>query len=90
VEPRGLAVFDLDGTITYHDTLLRFLALAVAARPRRLLGALRAPWYAVRYLLDGDRGRLKGDLIAALLGGTERHEIAALASALISRLRAGG
>ena len=87
---RGLAVFDLDGTITYHDTLLKFLGLAVLARPPRLLGLLRGPWYALRYLLDRDRGRLKGDLIAAVLGGAARREIDALADARIQWLRKGG
>ena len=87
---RGLAVFDLDGTITYLDTLLPYLWLACAARPARWLGLWRVPALALAYLVSRDRGRLKGGVIAALLGGASRAQTDALAAALIARLSAGG
>jgi HAD superfamily hydrolase (TIGR01490 family) len=84
---RGLAVFDLDGTLTYGDTLLAFLLLALRARPARLLGAWRLPGLALRYLVDRDRGRLKGALVAALLADATRDDVAGLAVALVARLK---
>ena len=90
----GLAVFDLDGTITYRDTLLPYLALAIRRRPSRALGLWALPLFIVRYAFNGDRGQLKGALIAAVLGGSSRQEIESLTAAFVQdsrcrRLRAG-
>lgn len=87
---RGIAIFDLDGTLTYSDTLLRFLALAVRARPQRLAGLAALPGALARYALDRDRGALKGALLRGFLGGTSRSEIAFLAHALLARLQRAG
>ena len=57
-----IAIFDLDGTITHHDTLFPFVLRQLASRPLqlpRLLGVLPG---AVRYLFDHDRGALKQSL----------------------------
>lgn len=80
---RGLAVFDLDGTITYDDTLARYLALAVRAEPSRGLRAWRLVGPAARFLVDRDRGRLKGSVIGAVLGGASRDEIARLTTRFV-------
>ena len=72
-----LAVFDLDGTITRHDTLAPY-ALGYLAR-RRLWRApvllLLIPvllGYALRLV---DRGGLKATFIRAALGGCRREEL---------------
>ena len=80
-------MFDLDGTITYRDTLLPYLAQAIRRRPRRALGLWPVPFHLLRYALDRDRGRLKGALIAAVLGGSGRSEIEALTRAFVERAR---
>jgi phosphatidylglycerophosphatase C len=84
VSPRatlsGVAVFDLDGTITRHDTMPRFLLLAVRRRPARAWGLWIVPGALARFLLDRDRGRLKSRLVRALLGGATRTEVARLAA----------
>ena len=90
----GLAVFDLDGTITYRDTLLPYLALAIRRRPGRALGLWALPLFLLRYAFNRDRGQLKGALIAAVLGGSHREEIGTLTGAFVAdcrrrRLRAG-
>ncbi len=86
----GVAIFDLDGTLTYHDTLVPFLGLAVAANPARLLRLAAAGVWLARYLIDRDRGRLKGALIQALVGGCTRAQIDALAQSLIVKLLRNG
>ena len=73
-----LVVFDLDGTITYGDTLLPyvtgFLARAHRSRLRlaRLLPALAA--FAVG---AADHGAVKSALIRSTLGGATRAQLAA-------------
>ena len=69
-----IAVFDLDGTLTRHDTLLPYLRGWRRRHPRsgftgRALGPL------CRYLVDRDRGRLKSALIRAAMSGATRSEV---------------
>jgi len=75
-----IAVFDLDGTITRHDTLVHFLAGFAARRPARALRLWRSPVALGRYLAGGeDRGELKASLIRYLLGDLDRATIEAWA-----------
>jgi len=67
-------VFDLDGTLTRHDTLVPYLGAALRRYPRRALGLLRAPLALAEFALGRDRGRLKSRLIRALLGGLTREQ----------------
>ena len=71
-----LAVFDLDGTITRHDTLVPYIAGFLKPAPWRWLGLLAvipsAGLYALRSM---DRGRLKASLIKWTLGGATRAQI---------------
>ena len=39
----ALAIFDLDGTLTWRDTLVPFLAAYLRAHPRRLARLWRLP-----------------------------------------------
>jgi phosphatidylglycerophosphatase C len=66
-----VAVFDLDGTITRHDTLVPYLRGWLRRHPRR--GWRRASFAALARYLSGrrDRGRLKSELIRACMEGAE-------------------
>ena len=77
-----LAVFDLDGTLTRSDTLVPFVASALARWPARLLRlpALLLPLLAYTCRLY-DRGRLKGAVLHDLLGGIGRGPLEDLAVA---------
>jgi phosphatidylglycerophosphatase C len=76
-----VAVFDLDGTLTWRDTLLPFLAGYIAERPRRLLRLWRLPGVLFAYVRSGrDRGVLKGRLIYMAMGGDRRADIDAWAT----------
>jgi len=77
-----LAVFDLDGTLTRHDTYVSFVGAALRRWPAR---ALRLPavlvpllGYACRLL---DRGALKGAILHLLLAGLDRRHLDAFAEA---------
>jgi phosphatidylglycerophosphatase C len=86
----GLAVFDLDGTITRRDSFGPFLWGYLWRRPWRLARAPLAFPAAARFLLDRDRGALKGTIIHALLGGAKRASIARWAERYVAELLAVG
>ena len=78
-----LAVFDLDGTITRHDTLFPLVLRELARRPLRLLRLLGVVPAVARFAFDQDRGRLKQSLLRHTLRGTPRAELDAAARAFV-------
>jgi phosphatidylglycerophosphatase C len=70
-----IAIFDLDGTITYRDTLFPLVLRQLARRPWRLLKLLGVVPASVRYLFDRDRAALKQSLLRATLRGMTRAEL---------------
>jgi phosphatidylglycerophosphatase C len=79
-------VFDLDGTITRIDTLGPFLLACLARRPLRLARLPLALPALLRFLLNRDRGELKGALLHATLGGLPRSWLAVRSAAFVHRL----
>lgn len=89
--PRPLALFDLDGTLTHHDTCLPFLAGYLVRHPRRLLRLWRLVPAVVRYVLAGrDRGLLKSRAIRAAMGGAARPLVEAWAQQFVANLHSKG
>ena len=87
----GVALFDLDGTLTWHDTLGAFLAGYVRRHPARLPRLWRLAPAALEYLAAGrDRGRLKSRVIRAVLGGEPRERIDAWADRFVEGMRGAG
>jgi phosphatidylglycerophosphatase C len=73
-----LVVFDLDGTITYRDTLLPYVTgfLARAGRSRlRMAGVV--PTLAAFAVGAADHGAVKSAFIHSTLGGATRAQLAA-------------
>jgi phosphatidylglycerophosphatase C len=71
-----LALFDLDGTLTRHDTLLAYLTGFLRRHPGRTLRSLRTvPALAGFVFGRADRGALKSAAIRAVMGGCVRSEI---------------
>lgn len=89
--PAGLAVFDLDGTISRRGTLAPYLIRLLARHPWRWL---RAVWVApalVAYLFGRlDRGVLKAKLLEKALHGYGRAELAAWTARFVPSLIARG
>jgi len=86
--PQRLTVFDLDGTLTWHDSLLPFLAGYVARHPGRLARLWRLPPAVLRYALGGrDRGILKSQVIKMVMGGDSRARIDAWADDFVASLQ---
>jgi phosphatidylglycerophosphatase C len=82
-----VALFDLDGTLTWRDTLLPFLTGYARRHPARLLGTWRAPSALKRYWQDRDRGALKSQVIRMLMQGERRAVIDAWADSFSQRLK---
>jgi len=75
-EPAPLLVFfDLDGTITRRDTLSGYVTGFALRHPLRLIRFIGVLPDILRFVLDRDRGRLKGALISKILGGVARDTI---------------
>lgn len=88
--PARLAIFDLDGTITRHDTLIPYLSGYAARNPAGLWRLWRLPFSLARFALGfSDRGRLKSSLVRQVMRGAHREEIQAWSEAFCdSRLSA--
>jgi phosphatidylglycerophosphatase C len=82
-----MALFDLDGTLTWRDTLLPFLLGFLRRRPHRALGLWRMPFALGRYWQDRDRGALKSRAIRMIMGGERRAVIDAWAEAFVHNLK---
>jgi phosphatidylglycerophosphatase C len=82
-----LAIFDLDGTITRHDTLIQFILGHLKSRPWRLFGfVMTIPLALLCLLRIVDRGALKGSMIRWTIGGSTRAEIDAYAAQFVPRV----
>jgi phosphatidylglycerophosphatase C len=82
-----LAVFDLDGTLTWADTLLPFLAGYLRQHPVRLVRLWRLPAAVAAYVFGGgDRGLLKGRLIAMVIGGESRQNVELYADRFVASM----
>ena len=89
---RGVvAIFDLDGTLTWRDTLLPFLARYIAAQPARLLRLWRLPEALLAYARSGgDRGVLKARLIRMTMSRDVRAPIEHWAGQFVAAMQARG
>lgn len=77
VTTRRIAVFDLDGTVTRHDTLVPFLLGWAARHPGHLWRLWRLPFSLSRFVLGlSDRGLLKASLVRQVMEGATRDEVA--------------
>lgn len=73
----SLAIFDLDGTITRHDSLVPYaLGFVVRKRPWRLVALPAMLPALLRYFVGRiDRGKLKSAFIRVMLGGCARKDL---------------
>jgi phosphatidylglycerophosphatase C len=74
--PASVAVFDLDGTLSWRDTLLPYLCGYLRHNPARATGLVKMPWALAAFAAGGrDRGLLKQRLIQAGMQGETRARI---------------
>jgi len=86
-----VALFDLDGTLTYRDTLLPFLAGYLARHPARLARTWHLGPAVLGYALGGrDRGLLKSRAIRAAMAGEARSLVEGWAERFVADLKPRG
>jgi phosphatidylglycerophosphatase C len=86
-----VALFDLDGTLTRHDTLAGYLAGFLREHPARYVRMLRVLPVLTRFALHrADRGELKAVAIGAAMGGFLRAEVQAWTTRFVPPLIAHG
>jgi phosphatidylglycerophosphatase C len=84
---RWVAVFDLDGTLTWRDTLFLFLMSFLRRHPWRVLGLWRLPFAVGSFLArNRDRGLLKSRVIRMVMGRATRTVIDACADSFVDSL----
>lgn len=82
-----LAIFDLDGTITRHDTLWPYISGFLRRHPGRLWRLAPCLAALLKYMCwHRDRGLLKGDIIRWTLGGLPRAMLEKWSDEFSSRL----
>lgn len=82
-----LVFFDLDGTISRHDTLIGYVWGYARRHPWRIPGFLRVLPALLGFLLGRlDRGELKGALIRGVMQGGRRQSIDEWTHAYIAQL----
>jgi phosphatidylglycerophosphatase C len=82
-----IALFDLDGTLTWRDTLLPFLLGFLRRRPHRALGLWRMPLALAHYWQYRDRGALKSSVIRMLMRNEKRSVLDAWAQSFVAALK---
>lgn len=84
-------VFDLDGTLTRHDTFLPFVGGLLLRTPQRWWRTPGLLWLFVQYGMRRlDRGELKGAVLHLLFRGLPRTRIEAWAQAHAGNVLRGG
>ena len=84
-------MFDLDGTLTRHDTLLPYLAGFLWRHPQRLARLPLLLPALTRFAVGrADEGAVKSAAIRAVLGGRTRQEIEEWTDEFVLRLLARG
>jgi phosphatidylglycerophosphatase C len=85
---RWVAVFDLDGTLTWRDTLGSFLARFLRRHPWRLAGLWRLPFALFSFAAQNrDRGLLKSRVIRMLMGGASRAQVEDCAGSFVDAMK---
>src|SRR5690349_681400 len=79
----SIAIFDLDGTITRHDTLFPLVVRWLARRPWRLARLVLVLPATLRFFFDHDRAALKQSLLRATMRGAPRAALADFAAAFV-------
>jgi phosphatidylglycerophosphatase C len=82
-----VALFDLDGTLTWRDTLLPYLWGYLLNHPLRAFRLWRAPIALYRYRSDRDRGTLKSSVIRMIMGGEPRARIESWTARFVAALK---
>ena len=83
---RTLALFDLDGTLTWRDTLPAYLIGFIRHHPRSIFRLWRLPGAMLLFLADRDRGLFKQRLVQTVMHGATRAQVGEWSSQFADRI----
>ena len=87
MKARLVTVFDLDGTLTCHDTYMPYLMGFLIRHPWRLFRLMNLPWYVVLYAIGKvNNSDLKQQFLISFLGGVEREKICTWTNIFLDKL----
>jgi phosphatidylglycerophosphatase C len=85
-ELRWVAIFDLDGTLTWRDTFFPYILGYLRRHPLQSVRLWRLPLACLRFVAGGGRGQLKSEVIRMVMGGASRASIDAWTEEFVASL----
>ncbi|MDP9083077.1 MAG: HAD-IB family phosphatase [Pseudomonadota bacterium] len=86
-----MAIFDLDGTLTWRDTFVFYVLGYLRRHPLRSLRLWRLPYALLAFAIGGrNRGQLKSRIIQMIMGGEPRSAIDSWTAAFVQSLQPRG
>jgi HAD superfamily hydrolase (TIGR01490 family) len=87
MKARLVAVFDLDGTLTYGDTYMPYLVGFFVRHPWRIFRLWNLPWYMALYAFGKfNNSDLKQQFLISFLGGVKREQICIWTNIFLDKL----
>lgn len=91
MKARLVAVFDLDGTLTCHDTYIPYIIGFSIRHPWRIFRLINLPWYLALYAIGKvNNSDLKQQFLSSFLGGIGQEQINAWTNTFLDKLIRGG
>jgi phosphatidylglycerophosphatase C len=85
-----IALFDLDGTLTWRDTFGAFLLRFLGSHPARLIGLWRLPGALLSFVGNRDRGLLKSRVVRMVMAGERRQNLERFTQKFVDQLLVHG
>jgi len=86
-----VAVFDLDGTLTRHDTYMPYLIGFLIRNPWRIFRLMNLSWSIALYAFGKvNNSDLKQQFLISFLGGVEREQISTWTNIFLDKLLQSG
>jgi HAD superfamily hydrolase (TIGR01490 family) len=87
MKERLVAAFDLDGTLTRHDTYIPYLIGFLIRHPWRIFRLWNLPWHIALYAIGKvDNSGIKQQFLVSFLGGVEREQISTWTNTFLVKL----
>jgi HAD superfamily hydrolase (TIGR01490 family) len=87
MKERLVAVFDLDGTLTRHDTYIPYLIGFLIRHPWRIFRLWDLPWHLALYAFGKvNNSDLKQQFLISFLGGVQREQISIWTNTFLDKL----
>lgn len=91
IDPKPqVALFDLDGTLTWRDTFGAFILRFLGSHPTRIFGLWRLPAAVLSFVGNRDRGLLKSRVVRMVMKGERRQNLERFTARFVDQLLVHG